>query len=215
MSRPAVRVRSSALHFSCKSRKNEKPPTRTSRALSAVRRSSANLLRSGVQLKSRDRVPLFLCTARISSAEDNPRTPATKATVALPKKELKRCERAATSGVSGAGSAPDSTGVAPSRACRAILIPEIADARVVRSAPPSRRFFMPTRVTSMSLSASLRPPSLHIVIVTPIARTPMVWKRAQASLRTHPHSLLSLMCATLGLRAISPKIPKCRPRLCS
>jgi len=37
MSRSAVRVRSSALYFTCKSRKNAKPPTRTSRALSAVR----------------------------------------------------------------------------------------------------------------------------------------------------------------------------------
>jgi hypothetical protein len=61
-----------------------------------VPRSSANLLRSGVQLKSCDRVPLFLCTARSSSAEDNARTPATKATVALPKKALKRCVWAAS-----------------------------------------------------------------------------------------------------------------------
>src|SRR5215217_2875912 len=37
MSGKAVRVRSPALFFSCKYRKNEKSPTRTSRALSALR----------------------------------------------------------------------------------------------------------------------------------------------------------------------------------
>jgi hypothetical protein len=37
MSSKAVRVRSSALYFSCKSRKNEKHTTFESRALSAVR----------------------------------------------------------------------------------------------------------------------------------------------------------------------------------
>jgi hypothetical protein len=35
--RSAVRVRSSALYFSCKSRRNEKPMMLVSRALSAVR----------------------------------------------------------------------------------------------------------------------------------------------------------------------------------
>ena len=119
----------------------------------------------------------------------------------------------------GRGLGPDSTGVAPSGACRAILMPAITDARVVRSAPPRRTFFMPARVASMSLSASFRPPSLHVATVTPFARVPIVWKRIQASLRTRPRSLVSPMRATLGLRATSPKIvpPRLMPKpiLCS
>ena len=74
-------------------------------------------------------------TARTSSAEESPKTPATCATVATPRKALRRCDRAASSGVSGAGSVPDSTGVAPSGARRAILMPAIAEAMVVTSAP--------------------------------------------------------------------------------
>ena len=57
---------------------------------------------------------MLLSTARTSSAEERPKTPATSATVAAPKKALRRCDLAASSGVSGAGSAPDSTGVSPS-----------------------------------------------------------------------------------------------------
>ena len=87
-----------------------------------------------VQLKSRDKTPWLISTARTSSAEDSPKTPATSATVAAPRNALRRCERAASSGVSGAGAVPDSTGVSPSGACRAILLPAIADATLVTRA---------------------------------------------------------------------------------
>jgi hypothetical protein len=42
-------------------------------------------------------------------------------------KGARRCDRAASS---GAGSAPDSTGVSPSGACRAILLPAIASSSI-------------------------------------------------------------------------------------
>src|SRR5215212_9595286 len=118
-----------------------------------------------VQLKSRDKGPWLFSTGRTSSAEDSPSTPATSATEAAPRNALRRWDRAAFSGVSGAGSVPDSTGVSPSGACRAILLPAIADAMLVRSAPPRRMFLRPAREASRSLSASLRPPSLHMATV--------------------------------------------------
>jgi hypothetical protein len=118
----------------------------------------------------------------------------------LPVKRSSRKARAASGGVRGEGLVPDRTGVVPARELAAVLAPSRADATVLKAAPPSRMSLVRVRPGARSSESSLTPPSRHPSSVESIAGMFAAWKRAQASFRTRPRSLWSLMLLTAGFR---------------
>jgi hypothetical protein len=81
----------------------------------------------------------------------------------------------------------------------------MAETTVLKAAPPSSTSFARVRPGARSSESSLTPPRRHLGSVESIAGRFAAWKRAQASLRTRPRSLSSLMLLTLGLRETCPK----------
>src|SRR4028118_419014 len=160
--------------------------------------------RPGGQSRERDRRPWGLGSA----ASINPETTteaASSATEPLLKNRSNRRALAASDGVSGAGLLPERTGVKPSGDRLATVAPSTAEATVFTTAPPSSTSLARVSPGALSSASSLTPPSLHPRTVERAAGRFTAWKRAHASFRTRPRSLLSEMVLTVGLSATCPK----------
>src|ERR671932_200002 len=132
-------------------------------------------------------------------------TPASRASDEVPVSATRRCDRAASPGVSGAGWVLDSTGVSPPEDSFAVLAPRMPEATPLRAAPPSNRFLTRARAGALSSAFSFSPPSLHARTVAAMAAELIALKRPHDSLRTRPRSLLSLMRFMVGFKAACPK----------
>jgi hypothetical protein len=85
---------------------------------------------------------------------------------------------------------PELTGVAPPLELAAVLAPSRAEATVL----------MRVRPGACTCGFSLTPPSRHPSSVESMAGRFADWKRAQASFRTRPRPLWSLMLLAVGFR---------------
>jgi hypothetical protein len=100
---------------------------------------------------------------------------------------------------------PERTGVAPPLALAAVLARRRAEATVLKAAPPSKMSLVRVRPSARTCEFSLTPPRRHPSSVESMAGRFADWKRAQASFRTRPRSLWSLMLLAAGLREARPK----------
>lgn len=71
---------------------------------------------------------------------------------------------------------------------------------MLKAAPPSRMSLVRVRSGARTCEYSLTPPSRHPSSVESMAGRFAAWKRAQASFRTRPRSLWSLMLLAVGFR---------------
>ena len=83
---------------------------------------------------------------------------------------------------------PDLTGVAQPRETAAVLAPRLAEATVLKAAPPSSASFARVRLGACSSESSLTPPRRHPSSVETITGRFAAWKQVQAWFRTHPLS---------------------------
>jgi hypothetical protein len=97
------------------------------------------------------------------------------------------------------------TGVAPPLELAAVLAPSRAEATVLKAAPPSEMSLMRVRLGACTCEFSLTPPSRHPRSVESMAGRFADWKRAQASFKTRPRSLSSLMLLAVGFRETCSK----------
>jgi hypothetical protein len=95
---------------------------------------------------------------------------------------------------------PERTGVAPLREPAAVLAPRRAEAIELKAAPPSKMSLVRVRPDARTCEFSLTPPRRHRSSVESMAGRFADWERAQASFRTRPRSLWSLMLLAAGLR---------------
>ncbi len=93
---------------------------------------------------------------------------------------------------------PDLTGVALSRETATVLAASMAKATALKAAFQKQNFRARQTWCPQLPESSLTPPRRHPSSVETIAGRFATWKRAQASFRTRPRSISSLMLLTLG-----------------
>src|SRR3712207_787819 len=144
---------------------------------------------------------------------------ASSASEPLPVKRNSLRASAASGGVWREGFVPERTGVAPPRETAAVLAPRMAEATVLKAAPPSSTSLARVSPGARGSESSLTPPKRHPSSAECIAGRLAAWKRPQASLRARPRSPSSLMARTAGFRepgrkSVPPNHVE-RPRSCA